>query len=120
MLGQAIPILPARSLDETLAFYGRLGFAVAFRQTAPDAYAILRRDGIELHFWGFATLDPARNYAGAYLRVADARALFEEFRAKRIERLGEPEDKPWGMREFALIDPNGNLLRIGEAIGKGN
>ncbi len=26
------------------------------------------------------------------------------------------EDKPWGMREFAVVDEDGNLLRIGQAI----
>jgi hypothetical protein len=26
------------------------------------------------------------------------------------------EDKPWGLREFAVVDPDGNLLRIGQVI----
>jgi hypothetical protein len=30
-----------------------------------------------------------------------------------MERL---EDKPWGLREFAIVDPDGNLLRIGQVI----
>jgi uncharacterized glyoxalase superfamily protein PhnB len=25
-------------------------------------------------------------------------------------------ERPWGMREFAVIDPNGSLLRIGAPI----
>jgi len=25
-------------------------------------------------------------------------------------------DKPWGLREFALLDIDGNLIRIGEII----
>jgi hypothetical protein len=28
------------------------------------------------------------------------------------------EDKPWGLREFAILDPDGNLLRIGQAISR--
>jgi uncharacterized glyoxalase superfamily protein PhnB len=27
-----------------------------------------------------------------------------------------PEDKPWGMREFAVVDPDGSLLRIGTPV----
>jgi hypothetical protein len=27
------------------------------------------------------------------------------------------EDKPWGLREFAIVDPDGNLLRVGQIIG---
>jgi len=26
------------------------------------------------------------------------------------------EDKPWGMREFAIVDADGNLIRIGQAL----
>ncbi|EJH4818460.1 GNAT family N-acetyltransferase, partial [Pseudomonas aeruginosa] len=26
------------------------------------------------------------------------------------------EDQPWGMREFALVDPDGNLLRVGQEL----
>jgi hypothetical protein len=26
------------------------------------------------------------------------------------------ETKPWGMREFAIVDPDGNLIRIGQTI----
>jgi hypothetical protein len=28
------------------------------------------------------------------------------------------EDKPWGLREFAVVDLDGNLLRIGEVINE--
>ena len=31
-------------------------------------------------------------------------------------RLTAVEDKPWGMREFAVVDPNGNLLRVGRPL----
>ena len=26
-------------------------------------------------------------------------------------------DQPWGMREFTLIDPSGNHVRIGRTLG---
>jgi hypothetical protein len=26
------------------------------------------------------------------------------------------EDKPWGMREFAVVDEDGNLLRVGQEL----
>jgi hypothetical protein len=28
------------------------------------------------------------------------------------------EDKPWGLREFALVDPEGNLVRIGQVMAQ--
>ncbi|CAN0601114.1 unnamed protein product [Ectocarpus sp. 12 AP-2014] len=33
-----------------------------------------------------------------------------------IPRYAPAEDKDWGMREAIVIDPNGNLLRIGEFL----
>jgi len=28
----------------------------------------------------------------------------------------QPADKPWGMREFYVFDPSGDLLRVGQAL----
>jgi ribosomal protein S18 acetylase RimI-like enzyme len=36
--------------------------------------------------------------------------------SKGIPRMEALEDKPWGLREFALVDVDGNLLRIGQLI----
>lgn len=36
-----------------------------------------------------------------------------------IPRLDPVGDKPWGMREFAIVDESGNLLRIGQVIASG-
>jgi hypothetical protein len=33
-----------------------------------------------------------------------------------IPRMDDLEDKPWGMREFAIVDSDGNLLRIGQVL----
>jgi hypothetical protein len=33
---------------------------------------------------------------------------------------GEAEVKPWGLREFALSDPNGTLVRIGWPRSRNN
>lgn len=116
----AIPILPSRSLAGTLAFYGRLGFKGQI-VGAGDAYAILTRGDLELHFFLHATLAPEESWAGCYLRVADVEPLYASFAAANLPAHGIPrmtaiEDKPWGMREFAVIDEDGNLLRVGQSL----
>jgi len=55
--------------------------------------------------------------------VADVNALSRAFAAAALPGAGIPRldavaDKPWGMREFAVVDPDGNLLRIGQALGR--
>lgn len=116
-----IPILPCRHLDETLLFYGSLGFSLHFEQTVPDVYAILQLEGAEIHFFGFPDVDPATSSAGCYIRVSDADALYARWSSlglptRGIPRLDVISDKPWGMREFAVVDPNGSLIRVGQIL----
>jgi diamine N-acetyltransferase len=118
----AIPILPCRSVAATVAFYGRLGFEGGTHET--DArYAILRRGPLELHFFVFEDLVPADSYAGCYLRVADVEGVHRAFAEAELPSAGIPrmdalEDRQWGMREFAVVDPDGNLLRIGQDVAQ--
>ena len=116
----AIPILPSRSIQATEAFYRALGFEGEAHEHSAD-YAIFRRGPIELHFFRHATLDPATSSAGCYLRVSEVADWYQAFSAAGLPRQGIPrierlEDKPWGLREFALIDADGNLLRIGQPL----
>ena len=46
---QTVPILPCPDLGEALEFYGALGFRTAFTQQRPNPYAVVRREGWELH-----------------------------------------------------------------------
>ena len=112
---EVMPILPSRSLARTLAFYRRLGFEGAL---VADDYAITRRGAIELHFFPHPALEPEACYAGVYVRLADVDGLHAAFRLAGLPTQGIPrmeavENKPWGMREFALLDEDGNLLRFG-------
>jgi catechol 2,3-dioxygenase-like lactoylglutathione lyase family enzyme len=120
MPDQTIPILPSRSIAATVTFYRRLGFEGDAH--AYDAgYAILCRGDVELHFFAHPTLVPADSWAGCYIRTGNVEALYRDFAAAALPRQGIPrmdtlQDKPWGMREFAVVDEDGNLLRIGQVI----
>src|SRR5689334_23119155 len=116
----AIPILPSRSLPSTLAFYERLGFEGEILG-AGDAYAILTRGDLEIHFFLHTELIPAESWAGCYLRVGNVEPLYQAFLAAALPARGIPrmdtiENKPWGMREFAIVDEDGNLLRVGQEL----
>lgn len=110
-----IPTLPALDLDATAAFYARIGFTVRARY---EDYLILVRDWIELHFFHDAKLDPLSTASGCYLRTPEALRLHADFAEADLPgegtpRLTSPSETHYGMTEFALIDPNGNLMRIG-------
>lgn len=115
----AIPILPSRSLTDTLAFFRRLGFDG--RIHSHGDYAILTRGTLELHFFTHKELRPAESSAGCYFRVLDVESIYRAFCLAKLPQKGIPRqdalaDKPWGMREFAIVDPDGNLLRIGQTL----
>jgi catechol 2,3-dioxygenase-like lactoylglutathione lyase family enzyme len=115
---QIAPILPARDFETTARFYEGLGFTVLSQYQPPDAYLIMRRGALELHFFPHPDFDPTTSCAGCYVRVQDVEAWYETARHAGLPSAGIPRlialrDRPWGMREFAIVDPNGSLLRIG-------
>jgi catechol 2,3-dioxygenase-like lactoylglutathione lyase family enzyme len=116
----AIPTLPCRSVAATIEFYQGLGFDGGAHEFNRD-YAILERGAVKPNFFTHKALVPSESSAGCYIRVLDVERICRAFSANRLPRTGIPridalEDKPWGLREFALIDPDGNLLRIGQII----
>jgi catechol 2,3-dioxygenase-like lactoylglutathione lyase family enzyme len=117
----AVPIMPANDLDATLSFYERLGFKNAGSAPTEWNYLIMRRGSVQLHFYGDPQVDPLTTSSSCYVYTEDADALYDEWDAvgvatdpKTGSRLqGPPVDTDYGMREFALVDPSGNLIRVG-------
>ena len=118
------PVLPSGDLDDTVDFYTQLGFELGYDDRGGDGYMIMGMDGAAIHFFFHDSLDATGNDAGCYLHVEDADALHARWSAlgigpEDVPRLTELEDKPWGRREFALVDPDGNLIRAGHELAVG-
>ncbi|MGH2444597.1 MAG: bleomycin resistance protein [Candidatus Limnocylindria bacterium] len=122
-----IPLLPCRLIDDQLAFYEALGFEVTYRQKAPNVYASVARGRIELHFFVMKGYDPAASYSTCYVFVANIDDLYEQFRiglkelfgripTRGIPRIGPLKDMSYGVRQFLMTDPGGNIIRIGQPI----
>ncbi|WP_174802545.1 bleomycin resistance protein [Martelella limonii] len=106
-----LPVLPSLDLAETKAFYGeKLGLAEIVHQA--DDYLILRRPGLELHFW----LTDDRSLcerSSVYIRGGGIDGLYAEYEKRGVLRPEGFTERPWGMKEFYISDPHGNLLRFG-------
>lgn len=108
---RAVPVLPSMDIKATTKFYVEtLGFHVTGDY---DDYVLLQRDYVEVHLWHGAARNICEN-SGCYLRVANVDELYKEFSEKGVKMRHPLELKEWGMREFAVIDNDGNLLRFGE------
>jgi uncharacterized glyoxalase superfamily protein PhnB len=53
-------------------------------------------------------------YAGIVLATPDLDAAFARLEAAGAEIVQEPADQPYGVRDCAVRDPAGNMLRIQE------
>lgn len=113
-LKAAIPILPAVDMTRALAFYTqKLGFKERFRDNdqAPK-YVGIERDGIMLHLVEVTPAKTAKLVASqtmCRLLVDDVDALYAEFSQHDgvIHPNGKLALKPWGTREFGVLDPAG-------------
>jgi catechol 2,3-dioxygenase-like lactoylglutathione lyase family enzyme len=126
MAERTIPILPCRSIDEVLAFYAALGFEVTYRQERPNTFAAIVRGGIELQFF-VLKLEPEANYSTCYVLVDAVDELYAAFTegiraaigrlpTRGFPRIGALRDMSYGVRQFIVVDPAGNHIRIGEPI----
>lgn len=120
MDGRAIPVLPVRDTGRTLNFYERLGFSSAGPREWADEYLVLRAGEVEIHFFRWEDLDPESSAALCHISVPDVDALHRLWSPLGLPQSGIPRllpvaDTPWGMRQFALVDPDGNCLSCGDA-----
>lgn len=116
MLTTIHPKLPMRDKALTKAYYlNNLGFKELGDY---EDYLILRKDSIEIHFFSFKTLDPKENYGQVYIRTDDIDQLYQSLldNKTKIHPNGQLQIKPWGQKEFALLDPDNNLLTFGQMV----
>ena len=118
MLTEIHPKLPMRNKTITKHYYiNTLGFKDI--GTADfEGYLIMQKDNIQIHFFEFKNLDPTENYGQVYIRTNDIEKLYKSFQEKNvsIHPNGKLEIKPWGQKEFSLLDPDNNLLTFGQPL----
>ncbi|MDM1294576.1 VOC family protein [Sphingobacterium sp. N143] len=112
------PKLPMRDKAATKHFYlEKLHFQPCGTEDYPG-YLMMRKDLVEIHFFEFADLLPAENYGMVYIRTDHIDQLYQFMQENNIviHPNGRLETKPWGQREFSILDPDNNLLTFGQAI----
>lgn len=118
MLNTVHPKLPMRSKSETRDFYvDRLGF----RETGSESfeeYLMVKKDNIEIHFFAFKDLVPTENYGQIYIRTEAIDDVYQTFVKNNvaIHPNGDMQIKPWGQKEFSVLDPDNNLLTFGQSL----
>jgi uncharacterized glyoxalase superfamily protein PhnB len=122
MLRMIAPVFFSTDLVATVGYYEeKLGFRCLGTWRDPPVYAIVARDGREIHFRCAAgAAAPAEKYAeellDAYVFVEDADGLYEEYMGRGVAVTRELGETPWGTREFVVRDCDGRLLAFGAGV----
>ena len=124
------PMLAVRDVAETATYYERcLGFDVSFvaQSETLSGYAVVNRDGFEIHFLEDVGRDPMEVRSGISVSVNNVDAIYAEFKnanafaedfPRHLDAIREhpPEDKDYGRRDIIFVDPNGFILVFGQPL----
>ena len=112
----SVPIIPARDVPASVAWYrDQLGYAVHRSQAD---YGIVARDRSWIHLYGPSGIAPERSDTMIRIGVDGIDELYAGCVARDIVHPNGPLGlRPWGLREFAVLDLDGNLVTFFESEG---
>lgn len=110
-------VLAVNDLEASRLYYiDKLGFV---EDLSVDGWSFLSRGACKLrlgHCPDAMPMSQAQDHSWfAYLHVQDAAGLYQELAMNGVEIWHKLADKPWGMREFAIVTPDGHRIVFGES-----
>jgi hypothetical protein len=108
-----IPVLPALNMADTLSFYqSHFGFQQVHME---KEYGIIGRDEVNLHFW-LCSDRKICEASGCRIRVDGVDELYRGLDTSIVHPNATLESKPWGAKEFGILDLNGNIVTFAEYL----
>jgi catechol 2,3-dioxygenase-like lactoylglutathione lyase family enzyme len=109
--------VPAIDLARSKDFYLALGFEIPW---SSDDLAYVRHGQTSFLLQAFNEPEFVRNYQ-VHLLVENVDDWHAHVHGTGVAarfgvRVGQPEDRPWGMRDFTLFDPAGVLWRVAQNL----
>ena len=119
-----VPQLRTTDLEGAIRFYTqKLGFALSFRYQ--DFYAGVSFGDRMIHLKLVDDPDPGIDFvrSGQHLHihfaVRDIHAAFRQVQEAGVKIVEGISDRPWGMTEFVIEDPDGHTLYFGSTSADG-
>jgi|SRR6185436_12562589 len=110
----AAPVFVVQDVLRSVEYYRDvLGFRVVFTYGEPTFYAGVERDDVVIHLQAASESKRQPGQGGVNVFVTAVDALYRELISRGARPLNEPKDYPYGMRDFDLLDLDGNHLCFG-------
>ena len=105
-----MPELPCDDVPAAVRHYRDvLGFSVNYEQ---EDIGVMDRDKVRLLL--ISRTPQHRGIGSAYFYVRDVDALYADLVRGGADVQSEPVSRPWGLREFHVLDPDRNRLTFGQ------
>ncbi|KGT80439.1 hypothetical protein MA20_07520 [Bradyrhizobium japonicum] len=114
MMAGSATVFVVSDITASLAYYRDvLGFEVTFEYGRPPSYACLCRDEVGLHLLAAAATKRMPGHGGICIFVSDVDQVYAELSGRGARLLNRPEDRDYSMRDFDVVDADGNQLTFG-------
>lgn len=116
---QCATILEVKNVKTSEAFYReKLGFRPGLFFGEPPTFCIISRDQVAIFLDLARTPRPAplNQYWAIYLYVDDVDGFASQLAACGVAIEREPENQPYGCRDFDIRDPDGHIIGIGQNV----
>jgi len=112
--GQLHPLLPVKDIAAAIDYYtNKLGFTLGFTWGDPPDFAGVNFDQVSVHL---SANIPAGNTNYVYFVVNDAAELYVFHQRNGVTITEPPGDRPYGLHDYRVRDPDGNELGFGHYI----
>ena len=108
-MGQPVPELPVADVERAQQHYrDALGFEIGWLYPGAEIGAVSRA-GVAIFF---RKREPPFEPAVHWVFAEDIDASYAELRSLEANIVDPLETKPWGLRQFTVRDPDGNLFHF--------
>lgn len=112
----ATPVLASLDIERSVTFFcTHLGFQKQYAQQG--VYGVVTQGAVSINFWACTEKHIAEN-TSCRVQVEGIDSLFASCLSAGIVHPNAHLDaKPWGTREFGILDPDGNLVTFVQPAG---
>ena len=110
----ATPVLASLDIERSVEFFvSKLRFAKV--RASQGEHGIVSNGSVQIHFWA-CTDRRIAEATGCRVRVQGIQGLHADCASQAMAHPNAPLDsKPWRTKEFAILDPDGNLVTFYES-----